>query len=49
VKKSIESSIPLGRYIEPEEVAAFVAYLASDKARGITIQAINICGGLGNF
>lgn len=49
VQKKIENSIPIGRYIAPEEVAGMVAYLASDRARGITIQALNICGGLGNF
>lgn len=49
VKKKIENSIPIGRYIRPEEVAGMVSYLASENARGITIQAINICGGLGNF
>jgi ketoreductase len=39
-------SVPQQRMIEPEEVAALVAFLASDRARGITGQAINICGGL---
>ena len=38
--------VPQNRFIEPEEVASLVAYLASDAARGITGQAINICGGL---
>ncbi len=33
------------RLIEPEEVAALAVYLASDNARGITGQSINICGG----
>jgi NAD(P)-dependent dehydrogenase (short-subunit alcohol dehydrogenase family) len=33
------------RLIEPQEVADMVAYLASDRARGITGQAINVCGG----
>jgi NAD(P)-dependent dehydrogenase (short-subunit alcohol dehydrogenase family) len=33
------------RLLEPEEIAAMVAYLASDDARGITGQAINVCGG----
>lgn len=39
-------SIPINRMIEPEEVAALVAFLASDAARGITGQSINICGGM---
>ncbi|MEH0020312.1 MAG: SDR family NAD(P)-dependent oxidoreductase [Desulfobacter sp.] len=48
-KKRIEARVPIGRYIMPEEVADMVAYVASDSARGITAQAINICGGLGNY
>ncbi|MFJ5855751.1 SDR family oxidoreductase [Enterobacter cancerogenus] len=49
VKRGIEHRIPLGRYILPKEVAALCLFLASDGARGITAQAINICGGLGNY
>ncbi|WP_437895477.1 SDR family NAD(P)-dependent oxidoreductase [Sorangium sp. So ce124] len=48
-KKRIEQRVPIGRYIDPSEVAAMVAYLASDSARGITGQALNVCGGLGNY
>jgi NAD(P)-dependent dehydrogenase (short-subunit alcohol dehydrogenase family) len=36
---------PLGRVIEPDEVAGLAAYLASDEARSITGQAIVIDGG----
>lgn len=36
---------PMGRYATVEEVAALVAYLASDEARFITGQAISIDGG----
>jgi NAD(P)-dependent dehydrogenase (short-subunit alcohol dehydrogenase family) len=36
---------PLGRIVEPEEVAALVFFLASDEARAITGQAFNIDGG----
>jgi 3-oxoacyl-[acyl-carrier protein] reductase len=39
-------AIPQNRMIEPEEVAKLVAFLASDSARGITGQSINICGGM---
>lgn len=36
---------PMGRLIQPEEVAALVAYLLSDAAAAITGQDIAICGG----
>lgn len=43
------AKIPLGRYSTPEEVAGLVGYLVSDLAASITAQALNVCGGLGNF
>lgn len=36
---------PLGRRLEPEEVADMVAFLASDAAAAINGQCINVCGG----
>ena len=36
---------PIGRLIQPEEVAALVAYLLSPAAAAITGQEIQICGG----
>jgi ketoreductase len=39
-------SVPQERFIEPDEVAALVAFLCSNQGRGITGQSINICGGL---
>lgn len=38
-------AVPLKRFIEPEEVAKLVLYLASEDASGITGQTYNICGG----
>jgi meso-butanediol dehydrogenase/(S,S)-butanediol dehydrogenase/diacetyl reductase len=38
--------IPLARAGAPEEVADLVCFLASDSARYITGQAIDVCGGL---
>jgi 3-hydroxybutyrate dehydrogenase len=39
-------SIPQQRFIESEEVADLAVFLCSNQAKGITGQAINICGGL---
>ncbi|OLR93227.1 SDR family NAD(P)-dependent oxidoreductase [Actinokineospora bangkokensis] len=44
-----EAKIPLGRYATAEEVAGLIGYLASDVAGSIAAQALNVCGGLGNF
>jgi 3-hydroxybutyrate dehydrogenase len=44
-KKQAIEAVPIKRFLEAEEVAQFVLYLASQKASGITGQAINICGG----
>ena len=38
-------STPLGRRLEPEEVAILAVQLARDEARGINGQCINVCGG----
>jgi len=46
IKESYLKSIPLGRYGTPSEVADLVVFLASDSARYITGQVINIDGGL---
>jgi NAD(P)-dependent dehydrogenase (short-subunit alcohol dehydrogenase family) len=40
-----ESSIPMGRFSLPEDVAAAVIYLASDEARSITGASISVDGG----
>jgi ketoreductase len=37
--------VPIQRFLDSDEVAGLVLYLVSEKAAGITGQAINICGG----
>ena len=38
-RRRIEERVPIGRYIEPDEVSAMVAYLASPQAAGVTAGA----------
>ncbi|MBQ7449891.1 SDR family oxidoreductase [bacterium] len=38
--------IPQRRFIEPREIADLCLYLASDNAKGLTGQSINLCAGL---
>ncbi|MER5704798.1 3-oxoacyl-ACP reductase FabG [Micromonospora sp. NPDC002296] len=45
----ITAKVPMGRYVEPREVAAMVEYLVGDDAAAVTAQALNVCGGLGNY
>jgi len=46
VMESYLEQVPLGRAGKPEEVAAVIAFLASDDAAYITGQVINVDGGL---
>lgn len=43
----LKKTIPAGRFGKPEEVAALVGFLCSDRAAYITGQVISIAGGLG--
>ncbi len=38
--------VPLGRIAQPEEIADAVLFLASEEARYITGQTLNVCGGI---
>ncbi|MFD3331783.1 SDR family NAD(P)-dependent oxidoreductase [Streptomyces sp. NPDC058700] len=49
VLERFQAKIPLGRYTTPEEVAGLVGYLITDTAAPVTAQALNVCGGLGNY
>ncbi|HET7008613.1 MAG TPA: 3-oxoacyl-ACP reductase family protein [Candidatus Binatia bacterium] len=44
-KAQAVAAVPIRRFLEADEIAELVAYVASDAARGITGQAMNICGG----
>jgi NAD(P)-dependent dehydrogenase (short-subunit alcohol dehydrogenase family) len=44
-KAQAMAAVPIQRFIDADEVAELVCYVASELARGMTGQAINICGG----
>jgi 3-oxoacyl-[acyl-carrier protein] reductase len=45
-RESLSGQIPLGRLGTPDDVAAAVAYLASDEAAYVTGTVLNVSGGL---
>ncbi len=47
--RRISARAPIGRYVRPEEVAAMVRYLVGPGSDAVTAQAMNVCGGLGNY
>jgi NAD(P)-dependent dehydrogenase (short-subunit alcohol dehydrogenase family) len=47
VLERVRAALPSGRMVEPAEVAALVAFLASEEAASITGEEIGIAGGLG--
>ena len=44
-EKIVEAKVPLGREQTPEDIGNLAAFLASDSAKNITGQAINVNGG----
>lgn len=44
-KAQAVAAVPIKRFLEADEIAELVCYIASDRAKGITGQALNICGG----
>jgi NAD(P)-dependent dehydrogenase (short-subunit alcohol dehydrogenase family) len=39
------NEVPIGRFVDAEEVARFVSFLCSPAGSAITGQALSICGG----
>jgi 3-oxoacyl-[acyl-carrier protein] reductase len=45
VVRAARDEVPIGRFVDAEEVARFVAFLCSPAGSAITGQALSICGG----
>jgi glucose 1-dehydrogenase len=48
-RRAVEEEIPLGRMAQPEEIAAAVAWVASDEAGYVTGTTIVVDGGMSTF
>merc|ERR1711962_102340 len=48
VKAGILSSVPLGSFGKPEDIAEVVAFLASERPKYITAASLDVNGGLGS-
>lgn len=44
-RRDVEAGLPLGRIVQPSEVAALVEFLLSSGAAMMTGQTINMCAG----
>jgi NAD(P)-dependent dehydrogenase (short-subunit alcohol dehydrogenase family) len=44
-RRQAAAAVPIGRFIEPSEVARLALFLASDQGAGLTGQSINLDGG----
>lgn len=44
-RKQSEGQYPIGRFLEPEEIAGCIAFLASDDASGVVGEALTVDGG----
>ncbi len=45
-KEALRAKVPLGRFVQPKEIAAAVAFLCSDEAAAITGATIDVNAGL---
>jgi NAD(P)-dependent dehydrogenase (short-subunit alcohol dehydrogenase family) len=47
--RQAKAAVPLGRFVDPGEVAQLVAFLCGHAAAAITGQALSVCGGATPF